>query len=503
MPNTETQDPPKNEAPPPKEDPIVSSFLLAGEDELNLEGTPTEEELEKSTQEEAERDYLESRSIGSLEVDESEQSEEPSNPDEGGDPPKEDPGPEGGKPKKKVKFKDPFEEEEEEQSPTPDAPQSPKEDDPPPQDSPKEEQTGITDEDREFVSKLPPEAQESIEFWRDAEQVDERYKGFAKKQIEYIKQHSAFTRKLRDDDPHTPLEENPKYVSWVKQNKPTITRAERRRLDREIVVHEAEKRLAEKQGKTLEEIQEWKRQQELEREHGPKIQERSSQFSSNLVNELEKVPGAEEPMKFFREQLEELKDPAAASQKMQEEYPDEAQIIFRNHQRGHQMASELLRLRSGISRPDLENNPIHKELASRIVAQEQAMMKPNMKDHRVREGKSFVPAAQLAQMKPEEREKHWTFSDREILNFLSRETLFRTQKELEKHNENVQRILSKYGKTQNRNQKRNESGQFTSEKQNNDDAPRHEGADSPSSTARASSGDESSSRADRLLNWDF
>lgn len=500
-----------------EDNPIKHSFLIAGEPESNLDMDKVPDE-EQDIHEKAEEEWRSTRSFAGLSsIEDDEKDDKEADGKDGEEEPedsKKTPDNEKGvedqeaaepekKSKKKVKFKNPFDEEkapepedgepfdQKEAEPTKDQKQPEQE-----QDKEEPDAFGYTDEDKSLLNALPPSAKESVEFWQDAENADPKYKGYAKRQLDYLRKHKDKVDELRDKDPDTPIEENPQYVTWVKRNKPSITGAEKRRLDREIVINEAKKRLKEEQGKDIEDLRSWKEQQEFERKNGPELEKRSQQFASNLVNELEKV--ADEPMKLFREKLEETGDPTKAGQAMSESFPDEAEIIARNHRAGKTMADELLKLRMGFKKPDLENNEMHKTLAQRIVAQEQAMMKPNMKSKRQRDGKMFVPASQFAQMDDAQRSKHWTYSDNEILNFLSAETLHRTQRDLENHKKNVDRILQRYGKSKNSAQNTSKSSS-----ENKEEKPRHEGADSPASSRRSSGEGKDEGSGSKLINWDF
>lgn len=502
------------------QDPIKHSFLIAGEPESNLALDDIPEDVSipepKDSLKEAEEQWRHNRSFAALSREELQDEGEDGDDDKDKDDEDKDQGkdqsqsedseastegdkPEGEpeKPKKKVKFKSPFEESEEPESEEKDySHQRMSEETKSPESTPEDDPFGYTDDDKELIASLPPTAKDSLEFWQEAEQVDPKYKGYAKRQLEYIRGHKEKVAELRAEDPEADVRENPKYTAWVQKNKLQLSPSEKRRLDREIVINEAKKRLAEEQGKDIEELRSWKEQQEFERKNGPELQRRSQQFTSNLVNEFEKI--AEEPMKLFREKLEESGDPNIAGKAMSEAYPDEANIIARNHSEGKAMADELLRVRMGFVQPDIQNNSMHRQLAERIQAQEQAMLKPSMKQYRERNGKTFAPAYEYEQMSPEEKRGHWTFSDTDVLNFLSAETLQKTQKDLENHKKNVERILSRYGKMEKRAQKSSQ----TKKGQEPEDNPRHEGADSPTSTKRASS-EEESGTGSRLLDWNF
>lgn len=492
---------------------VAFSFLMAGEPEkkLDLEHTKdddlTPEELENQA---AEEEYLSSKSIGALgSVDFSKPDPEPKDEDEPKDDEPKDDEPKDDEPKddepkdedepkakKTVTFKEPIPDLADDPEPEPEP-----EPEPAPEPEAKEPKA-FTDEDEAFIDALPEDAKDSIDFWLDAEGVDEKYKGYAKKQLSYIKNHQQIAKQLRDADPDTPLEENPRYLSWVKQNKPSASRREIRRLEREIVIHEAEQRVSQKKDSQIEELRSWKERQEFERKQGPAYQERSGEYARSLLDDLGKVEGAGDVVSTFNTELEKTGDPVKAGQAMMDEYPDEAQIIVTAHKQARTMANEFLQLRMGFKTPDVEANPLHQNLANRIIAQEDAMDKPAMKQHRTRDGKTFVPAHEFDSMTPAQQRKHWKFSDDDILKFLSAEAVNSAEQQLKQHEENVARLLKRHGLEKKTpasedNHSEEEVGKTTPK-----DEPRHQGADSPTSSRRGSSEDGAPGKS-KLIDWDF
>lgn len=498
-------------------DPVQFSFLLSGEpqkkldldqvpsdDELASEGDePKKEEPKLSDEEIAEEEWRSSHSIGSIPPKPKKDEGEPGDEEQAAKKPPQEKPAEAGK-KKKVKFRNPFEDTKAKEPEVREQEQLPavSEEQPPantahPEDGP----YSITQEEySNIVERLPQEARESVEFWLDAEEADPRYKGFAKKQINYIRSLSQKVKQLREEDPDTPLDENPKYRAWVKQNKPAVPAKEIDRLKKEIVINEAKRRVKEETSKEVEDLRQWKDQQEREKEIQkklPALQQKSGTFAKVLIEELTKVPEAEEPMTLFNQKLAELKDPVKAAEAMAEEYPEEANIITRNHAQSKAIADEFLKVRMGIVKPDPETNRLHSLIAERVIAQEDAMMSPEMKSRRIRDGKMFTPAYQYRQMNPEERARHWTFNDEEVLNFLSAEAIHRTRRELSDNKKRINLLIQKYG-----NRKAANRADQQERKQQAANRPRHVGTDSPSSTPRTASNQETPQKS-RLLHWDF
>lgn len=478
-------------------DPVKFSFLIAGEPEqkLDLESTPSEEDLANKETLDAEEEWRNSRSIAAV-PDREKQNEdtekEPAETAEDSDSKESKP---DSKERKKVKFKKKqpqFQQPQQEAQHTEAAPLN--EEVPTAEEDPSQ----LTTAEQEFIDKLPEEAKKSINFWKDAESVDPKYKGYAKRQINYIKQLSQKVQELRDQDPDLPIAENPKYIAWVKNNKPSINKSEIERLKEEIIIKRAEERVSQKQESKLQEFENWKRQQEIEKTQGPIYQKQRAQISNELTDAISNLPEATEVMGLYRKTLAESNDSEKAIQAMREEYPEESAIIAQHYSQGKAMIDNLLAVRMGLVSKEninLKQGSLHKEIASRILAQEQAMITdPRLKGKLIKDGKKFATTKQLQAMSPAERQKHWTFSTDDLVSFFKQETVARTKKELLRHKKFIDRVLTKYGS-----KTKPQSGD---DQTGNMDAPRHKGADSPSSSQRSPSKEKGSS-VSKILDWDF
>lgn len=505
------------------QDPVSFSFLMgAPDDKLDLDNTPTEEELEKK----AEEEFLSRKSFGGLgSVPEDEFKKSSEEPDEGGqgsdtEDTKEEDKPESDeekkpKKKKKVSFQD-TEDSDSAASPAP-APA------PTPQQQPQESQAqaqaqqgrqqesqpseegydfGITDEDRAFLDTLPEDAKETVGFWADAEVVDEKYAGFAKKQIDYLRKHEEKAQEFQDADPDTPLEENHKYIAWVKRNKPSIPQREVKRLELDIIAKEAELRAEQKFKPEIEELRQWRERQEFERENMPKLRQKAQGFSQQLMQSINGIEEAKEVFDHYNNALKENDgDTRKAMQAISERFPEETQILNNTFQVGNALAGELIQLRMGFKNPDPQGNQAHATLAKFIQERENAMINnPQMQQYRKRNGKDFAPAHVFRQMPPEQQEKHWTFTTDDLLMFINAESKNRAQAAIQQHKQRVQDYIKRYGNPETQAQEQQKQNKEKPE----GDEPRHQGVDAPGSSQRQpGSGEEAKSTGSRLLHWDF
>jgi hypothetical protein len=485
------------EAAPPENDPVKFSFLLSGEAQKDPEVPP----VNALSEEELAADWARSaRTVGGLtsfvpdipKKDDEPKPKETPPPEEKKEEPAGEPPPEE-KPKKKVSFKEAYTAAE--PAPKPEEPPAPA----PVAPAPVAATQSLTDEDRAFIDSLPEEARDSVEFWSGAEKVNpDKYKGSLRKQLDYLRNHKAKMDELEENDPDTPVDENPKYLAWIRQNKPQISAWEAKKLEKEILIQHAEERAASRHGKELAELKEWKERQELERVHGPIVQQKAAAVAQELLDSFKEITLAKEVIETFYAEVEKHGDPKKAHETVQEMYPDETEIITNHHRSGITMAEELISIRSGLKKADVEGNRLHLELANRIIAQEDAMDKPEMAKARVREGKAFAKSSEYIKMTPDQRQRHWTFSDDEIISFIKAEVRHRAQKDLEAHQKKVQTYLTRYGA-------KSQSGKPAANKQvqaEPAEGPRHQGVETPVSGQQApsKSGDQTRSR---LLDWDY
>jgi hypothetical protein len=513
---------------PPEEgvDPVTASFFTS-EPEPDMKDVPTEEELEKQ----ARRDLLRGKSFGSLgSVDfekegaalrDDEDDEEEQEDEEGkkageaeepeGDPEDKAPEEEAPKPKKKVSFRKPDEF-------TPPPPEDPKpkpeaKAEPEPEPEADDPLSDITDEDKAYIESLPEEAAETVAFLVDAAWVDPQYKGMAKKQLEYLRNHQAKVDELEAEDPDGDITENPRYIAWVKRNKPHIPAREVKRLEREIILKEAELRaeqkLEQKYKPQIEEQKKWRERQEKL----PQAQKQSVSYSKSLIDTLTGLEEAKEPMEIYQKAMEEEGDPGKAFEAMQKEYPDEAEILLNAYRPASALGQELIAVRTGLkdvqAKWDEKGNPIgnrlHHELLDRIEAQEEAMKKESMAQYRVRDGRTFLPTREFRQLPADKRDKYWTFSTQDILTFLQAEARSRASKNLKSHQERVARYVERYGGKKPVAKKPDKPApEKTPEKAPpaSSDGPRKKGVDSPTPEQSRPSGEEAKSSAASLVDWD-
>lgn len=383
----------------------------------------------------------------------------PTDPSDPGDKPPADPKPEDKPTAKKVAYKRalptpaPTEPPAAPATPPGDTMRTPQADLPPSDDAADEQDDPYSPEDRSFLQGLTQEERDEAEFWRQAELVDPKtYKGAVSRHLKFLRDHAEKLIELEDGD--EPPAENAEYQRWLKKNKPSISAAEARRIDREIIAREAEERVAKKYKSEFEQIKakqaEAERQRRIQEVALPKVRQGMSAFHETYVEDLSARESMKEAMSFYAEALDsvEATDPTErnklAFEKFAEEFPVEAETIMEHYTVGFNVANRYLNLRHGVEDVN-PNNPVDMSIVDQIHNYEQEFLSnPELKKARIRDGKQFASSADMARMNPEERAKHWTFGPDEIVRFMREEVAQKTEIALKKKVDTFQRWAKKH-----------------------------------------------------------
>ncbi len=210
----------------------------------------------------------------------------------------------------------------------------------------------------------------------------DKYKGHAQRVLDFIKKHKQYVQTAA---PESTLDrDDAEYQRFLKANKPTVTDTERRRLERERRVEEAaveaQQRLAPATQKLSEELTLLKA--------APLVEKTINDYKS-LVKEV--MPKDDDPL--VKAAVEETTATAVDAGK------------------------EFLLLASRLKDYDSRNST-HVWLGDFIAEQGELFVKsghPSLK----RGGKTFVPRAKYNVMPPDERAKHFTFTDEDVLNIIA------------------------------------------------------------------------------------
>lgn len=213
-----------------------------------------------------------------------------------------------------------------------------------------------------------------------------KYKGHTQKVLEFIRKHKQVYEEVRAENPEGEFDEsNPKYRGFVKANRPNVTEAERRRLDRERMteeaVVEAEQRLAKKY-----------------------------QHVQDEISQLKARPVVEKTMNDYKSLVKEVM-PKADDDSLVEDTVSEFSKLAVN------AGEEFLMLSSQLRKYDSANET-HKWLADFIQEQGDLFVKSGHTALK-RGSKSFVPRSKFNALPAGERDKHFTFTDEDVLQLIA------------------------------------------------------------------------------------
>lgn len=250
-----------------------------------------------------------------------------------------------------------------------------------------------------YVETLTEEQRDELALAEYAERKGKA--GVRTKTLDYFK---SLDKWIADNPDASPDSEE--FAEFVRENKPKWSESERRRMERQMIADEA----AEKVRKELEPAVNEQKLKVRKMEVQPVIESAIEEVERALVS---KPPG---------EGMEAIPDKVVTTlkkdgyEKALEQFPDEAPIV-----QGALTASKAwLEISNGVSRFN-EANPTHAWLAQ-FIAQEGANMKRQPKEKTVRDGKAFLPLHEflaLKQTKPEELEKHWTYTDEDVVQLIT------------------------------------------------------------------------------------
>lgn len=213
-----------------------------------------------------------------------------------------------------------------------------------------------------------------------------KYKGHTQKVLDFIRKHKQVYEEVRAESPDGEFDENnSKYRGFVKANRPSVTDAERRRLDRERMteeaVVEAEQRLAKKYQRVEDEI-----------------------------SQLKARPMVEKTMNDYKSLVKEVMPKAGDDSLVEDTVTEFSNLAVKAGEEFLMLSSQLRKYDSG--------NDTHKWLADFIQEQGDMFVKSGHTALK-RGSKSFVPRSKFNALPAGERDKHFTFTDEDVLQLIA------------------------------------------------------------------------------------
>ena len=228
-----------------------------------------------------------------------------------------------------------------------------------------------------------PEQREEIELALYAEKSSKKYKGMADKLKQFYADLDDYVDKSEDPD-RTFDEHDEDFVRWVQKNKPTLSKVEQRKLERQMIKDQAlSEAKSEFEGK----------QQELE-EKIRKVEDRPK--ADKEYTTYEKILGSEKP-----------EDDNLAESIYEEEMKSAKKV-----------GKEYLDLFYGLKTFD-QQDPLHTWIVDFVTQQSDAFQKHGG-DHLFKTSedgikRSFVPPSEYGNV---DAGKHWTFTSSDVVEIL-------------------------------------------------------------------------------------
>lgn len=250
-----------------------------------------------------------------------------------------------------------------------------------------------------------------------------KYKGMSDKFRSYFD-------KLKTWESENPDAMDSEKEEFITQNMPKITPYEARKLEREYLLQEAEKRLSKKMSKLESEIEEEKKRNRVK----PLIEQAVTQMESALAVDPE-VPEGDEAEPIFSEMVKTLAEegPKAAAEKYEDEY-----TVYQNHLNA---GREYMGIIEGTVPYDPKNG-LHQWLSTFLSSQEQAVASdPRLSNFN---GRKFVTQndyLRIQQEHPEQLQNYYTLQPEDIMNCL----VLNAQQDVKKMRENFAKKAERYG----------------------------------------------------------
>jgi hypothetical protein len=270
------------------------------------------------------------------------------------------------------------------------------------------EQPQFSTEEQEFISSLSDEDYEMLKFWDFAEnQEPEKYQGKFEEALSFLQKKRRQEENLVSDNPDAILSEDEDLKDWVQKHQPKVSDREFQKIQRRQIVEEAKAEVRAEEHERLRSQEE--RLNQIEK--APVVQQKFSQFNLEANSII--------PEEMQQVMVDAEQNNQDAGQALAKAFPAESKALAEHYTPLLQMGGELIKLSEGTAKPDPRNS-VHVELNESIKRYGQMMLtNPKMKSSLVNEnGQTFTPRERYNKMSQAEQNKHWTFSDQQILQIM-------------------------------------------------------------------------------------
>lgn len=264
------------------------------------------------------------------------------------------------------------------------------------------EEPEVDPEEKEFIDSLIPEERALYEKVKYAESKLDGHKGKSSQFKSYLKKSKAYLDKRIDEDVHFDPSTDEEYASFIKKNRPSFTKLDEEKVNREMIIEEAESRASKAHQKEIQEL----KKKVSHFESAPKLNEAKANF--RRIAQQRVIP------EEYRQKLAEGGDEAI--KKLSEENPFEFQILEGMTQKMLTHADALTDIfLDPATQLDVENNPIHRDLNEWLEMEQSNFIKSGQTEQ---DGKVFMRRERYFQVPENKRSQYYTWSDNDLMKLL-------------------------------------------------------------------------------------
>jgi|13_taG_2_1085334.scaffolds.fasta_scaffold00223_8 hypothetical protein len=254
------------------------------------------------------------------------------------------------------------------------------------------------DPDKEFVDGLLPEEKDIYDLAKFASDNLDGYVGKDKEFKDYFQKTKKYIEKRIQDDPHVDLSEDEDYQAFIQKNRPDFDQFTIKKVERERNVHEAMRRIEEKQAPEKERA----RMEQEKARKAPVVQGHKAEFREYSVNAIPK------------ELADHVKDEESIKN-FAETNPLEFQIVNTLTTELHHTGDLLLDITQGMVSYD-ENNPIHAKLLQWVNTEQENFIQSGQTQQ---DGKTFMRRERYFRLPENKRAPYYTWNDADLLAILT------------------------------------------------------------------------------------
>lgn len=254
------------------------------------------------------------------------------------------------------------------------------------------------DPDKEFIDGLLPEEKDIYDLAKFASDNLDGYDGKDKEFKDYFKKTKQYIEKRIQDDPHVDLSDDEEYQAFIQKNRPDFDQFTMKKVDRERNVHEAMRRIEEKQAPEKERA---RMEQERARK-APVVHGHKKEFREYSVNAIP------------QELTDHVKDDESIKQ-FAETNPLEFQIVNTLTTELHNTGDLLLDITQGMVAYD-ESNPMHAKLLQWVNTEQENFIQSGQTQQ---DGKTFMRRERYFKLPENKRAPYYTWNDADLLAILT------------------------------------------------------------------------------------